>query len=195
MTFLKIAFALAIPLAVAASACAGEQASKAPPKDQAQAQAQPQAKPEWVSRGSRVTEHRLEAVGKSEGIKNPKLRQQTADNWARNELSKQYALFTSSFVERMNKALSALPPDPQPFDPNNPTQTLAGFVHWLDRGLDGLVIREQWDDGNGVSWTLATLDADYVRKYILSSKDLKEDRKPIIAKALDETFAELVTAR
>ncbi|MBI2372960.1 MAG: LPP20 family lipoprotein [Deltaproteobacteria bacterium] len=120
--------------------------------------------PEWVHRGSLVKQGSIFGVGLANGIKNPSLLRQTAQNRARNEIQKILEVYTASLMKDFQESASAN-------GVSSESQMVSSAVKTFTAGLlKGTELKDQWMDTQGTAYALVELN--FARQKEIASADV-----------------------
>ena len=176
-----LCFALTLPLA----ACGGDKTSGAKPQPGPQVQY-----PEWVMKGSGAfggEKKVFYGVASASGIRNHSLARTTADNRARNEISKTFEVYSASLMKDFSASTTA-----GDFSASEEMQRVENAVKTFSANtLNGVEIVDHWIHPDGTIYSLARLDIAGFMGMIDKSKELNAKVRDAVKRAAEKSFADL----
>lgn len=138
-----------------------------------------QSGPTWVTRGSAPFNNNgkraFYGVGSANGIKNPALLRQTADNRARNELAKVFEVYTASLMKDYSNS--------------DGEQTVESAVKtFTSMSLEGVQVVDRYIAGDGSMYALAELDIETVAAAVKRAKEKGIVKSHVTPVTVDDIF-------
>ncbi len=147
--------------------------------------------PEWVSKGSGAfggDKKVFIGVASSTGIRNPTLARTTADNRARDEISKIIEVYSASLMKDYSASTTA-----GDFSATSEEQHVESAIKTFTANtLSGMEIVDHWIHPiDGTIYSLAVLNLDGFSDQLAASKDLDERTKERVKRAAEKAFSDL----
>lgn len=146
--------------------------------------------PEWVTRGSGAfggEKKVLYGVASSTGIRNPTLARTTADNRARDEISKILEVYSASLMKDYQASTTA-----GDFNASSEEQHVESAVKTFTANhLSGIEIVDHWLHPDGTTYALARLDMEGFADALSQMQELNEQVREHVKRAAEKAFADL----
>ena len=147
--------------------------------------------PEWVSKGSGAfggNKKVLFGVASSTGIRNPTLARTTADNRARDEISKLIQVYSASLMKDYQASTTA-----GDFSATSEEQHIESAIKTFTANhLSGVEVIDHWiHPVDGTIYSLAQLDMDGFADRLAGGNELNEKTKERVKRAAEKAFADL----
>jgi hypothetical protein len=147
--------------------------------------------PEWVTRGSGALagdKQVLFGVASSTGIRNPTLARTTADNRARDEISKLMEVYSASLMKDYQASTTA-----GDFSATSEEQHVESAIKtFASNTLNGVEVVDHWiHPVDGTIYSLATLDLAGFADQLAGAGELNEKTKERVKRAAAKAFADL----
>lgn len=147
--------------------------------------------PEWVNKGSGLQEGKDKVffgVGSASGIRNHSLARSTADNRARQEISKVFETYSASLMKDYQASTTA-----GDFTASSEEQRVEQAIKTFSANtLNGVEIVDHWiHPVEGTIYSLARLDMEAFLGQIEKARELNAKTKEAVRKAAERSFADL----
>ncbi len=179
-------YALALALSLPLAACGGDKQT-----GNVKAGGGPQVQyPEWVMKGSGAfggEKKVFYGVASASGIRNHSLARTTADNRARNEISKTFEVYSASLMKDFSASTTA-----GDFSASEEMQSVSSAVKTFSAStLNGVEIIDHWIHPDGTIYSLARLDIAGFMGMLDKSKELSSKVRDAVKRAAEKSFADL----
>jgi hypothetical protein len=147
--------------------------------------------PDWVSKGSGALggeKQVLFGVASSTGIRNPTLARTTADNRARDEISKLMEVYSASLMKDYQASTTA-----GDFSASSEEQHIEQAIKtFTSNTLNGVQIVDHWiHPVDGTIYALATLDMVGFADQLAGAQELNAQVKERVKRAAEKAFSDL----
>jgi hypothetical protein len=147
--------------------------------------------PDWVTKGSGAfggDKKVLFGVASSTGIRNPTLARTTADNRARDEISKLIEVYSASLMKDYQASTTA-----GDFSATSEEQHVEQAIKtFTSNHLSGVEVIDHWiHPVDGTIYSLAQLDMDGFSDKLAGGGELNEKTKERVKRAAEKAFADL----
>ncbi len=149
--------------------------------------------PDWVTRGSGAfggdsNKKIFYGVSSSTGVRNPTLARTTADNRARDEISKIFEVYSASLMKDYQASTTA-----GDFTATSDEQHVESVVKTFTANhLSGIEVVDHWiHPVDGTIYSLAKLDMDGFAEQLASMKELDGKVKEQVKRAAEKAFSDL----
>jgi hypothetical protein len=147
--------------------------------------------PDWVTKGSGAfggDKKIIFGVASSTGIRNPTLARTTADNRARDEISKLFEVYSASLMKDYQASTTA-----GDFSATSEEQHVEQAIKTFTANhLSGVEVVDHWIHPlDGTIYSLATLDMDAFNEKLAGAGELNEKTKERVKRAAEKAFSDL----
>lgn len=146
--------------------------------------------PSWVNQGSTVEGGKdgvFFGVGSASGIRNHSLARSTADNRARNEISKLFETYSASLMKDYQASTTA-----GDFSATSEEQRVEQAIKTFTANtLNGVEIDKRWIGPDGTIYARAKLDMDAFLGQIEKAQELNARTKEAVRRAAEKSFEAL----